>query len=150
MLYHHFLSHHVMHVMHIAHLCTLVTFAESFTFNSTVARRRLQVVFGFSPPATTDRCEFVSLVLYHSPDQGYLRGGPASDSIISPPSLRRPEAHILRIISAKFCSPVRKLLMERVNGQEGGNGLRRSKSSGITSGVAPNKTALALRIIFQS
>ena len=40
--------------------------------------------------------------------------------------------------------------MERVNGQEGGNGLRRSKSSGITSGVAPNKTALALRIIFQS
>ena len=32
--------------------------------------------------------------------------------------LRRPDGHILRIISAKFCSPVRKLLMERVNGQD--------------------------------
>ena len=33
--------------------------------------------------------------------------------------LRRPDGHILRIISAKFCSPVRKLMMERVNGQDG-------------------------------
>ena len=33
--------------------------------------------------------------------------------------LRRPDGHILRIISAKFCSPVRKLVMERVNGQDG-------------------------------
>ena len=62
---------------------------------------------------TTDRWE---LVLYHS--QIAVTWGRKPDSIIYPPSLRRPEAHILRIISAKFCSPVRMLLMERVNGQE--------------------------------
>ena len=99
---------------------------------------RLQVVFGFpappliqygTPPPSTARtdvswCSILLVVLYHSPDlpPGYLGGtsGTAIQIQLSPRrELRRSEADILRIISAKFCSPVRKFLMERVNGQEG-------------------------------
>ena len=100
----------------------------------------------------TDRCELVlyppccATSLPRSPP-GYLGGtsGTAIQIQLSPRrELRRSEADILRIISAKFCSPVRKFLMERVNGQEG-RGCEVAR--GVTS-VALLRTRLYLSLTF--
>ena len=112
-------------------------FAKQLCIFTFCVLKSLQVVFGFpAPPSTaarhttshgTDRCELVlypprcAISLPRSPP-GYLGGtsGTAIQIQLSPRrELRRSEADILRIISAKFCSPVRKFLMERVNGQSG-------------------------------
>ena len=110
-------------------------FAKQLCIFTFCVLKSLQVVFGFppgqmwagTPPVLYRSAESLSAI---SPLPISLPGSrlPAAGAraaianqiqLSLEERLRRPDGHILRIISAKFCSPVRKLMMERVNGQDG-------------------------------
>ena len=129
-------------VLWVSYMLTCKTFGEIgnffakqlciFTF---CVLKSLQVVFGFppgqmwagTPPVVYRSAESLSAIspLPISLPRSRLPAAGARAAIANQiqlsreERLRRPDGHILRIISAKFCSPVRKLVMERVNGQDG-------------------------------
>ena len=105
-------------------------FAKQLCIFTFCVLKSLQVVFGFPPGqmwAGTPPVLYLSAIspLPISLPRSRLPAAGARAAIANQiqlsreERLRRPDGHILRIISAKFCSPVRKLMMERVNGQDG-------------------------------
>ena len=110
-------------------------FAKQLCIFTFCVLKSLQVVFGFPPgqmwagtPPVLYRSAVslsaisplpISLPRSRLPAAGARAAIANQIQLSREERLRRPDGHILRIISAKFCSPVRKLVMERVNGQDG-------------------------------